>query len=92
VSTFVFEQIRSEQDKAGLERRTNMPRIVLPIPDSIYHAAFQKTSSFIRKSVEDVLVDWLQDGYREELARETSEPPVAVLINRDEPRLHIKTA
>lgn len=69
-----------------------MPQIVLPIPDSIYHAAFQKTASFMLKSVEDVLVEWLEDGYREEVAPATVKQGVAVVIKKDEPKLYMKTA
>lgn len=69
-----------------------MPNIVLPIPDSIYNVAFQKTASFMLKSVEDVLVEWLEDGYRKEVAPEITEPGVAVVNKKDEPKLFMKTA
>jgi hypothetical protein len=85
---------RADQNRIriDLERRTDMPKIVLPIPDRIYHAAFQKTASFMLKSVEEVLVEWLEDGYRERLAQETIESGVADVIKKNEPTLYKKTA
>ena len=69
-----------------------MPKIVLPVPDNIYHAAYQESGSFMLKSVEEVLVEWLQNGYKEEIGQEATVPSLAAVNRKDEPTLHRKTA
>ena len=69
-----------------------MPKIVLPVPDNIYHAAYQESGRFMLKSVEDVLVEWLQDGYREEVVQEVVGAGVGAVLEKDEPTLYRKTA